>query len=168
MCMCVGGELVEWVVDESACLRLWCDASSVSFFDDGLVWSCWMNAPGVPFYRVVSTFWSVLRAYLLEFLRGEVFNYLIEEPSCLRKRLASSIIILYCCLDSWTENICPGYSRVTAYSFCAVLRRAWSYPSGYSLVWSSTPEWLMLQTSNQRSWHVACIVIYLFPRPNCW
>ena len=82
-----------------------------------------LNAPGVPLYRVASTFWSVLRAYLLEFLQGEVFNYLIEEPSCLRKRLASSIIILYCCLDSWTENNCPGYSRVTVYSFCAVLHR---------------------------------------------
>ena len=74
-----------------------------------------LNAPGVPLYRVASTFWSVLRAYLLEFLRGEVFTHLSEEPSCLRKHLASSIIILYCCLDSWMENNCPGYNREEIY-----------------------------------------------------
>ena len=107
---------------------------------------CWMNAPSVSLYTAARAFWSILHAYLLEFLRGEVFNYLSEEPSCLRKRAASSIIILYCCLDSWTENNYPGYSRVTVYSFCAVLHRA-QIVSFW--IWSSTPEWLMLQTSNQ-------------------
>ena len=149
--MCVGGELVEWVVDESACLRFrW--LSSAWAFDD-LVWwffgsflRWWMNAPGVSSYSKKGALWSVLQAYLLEFLRGEVFTHLSEEPSCLRKRLASSIIIFYCCLDSWTENNCPGYSRVTVYSFCAVLHRA-QIVSFW--IWSSTPEWLMLQTSNQ-------------------
>ena len=101
-----------------------------------------------------------------------------ECPSCLSSEgafEAKSLIMPSCCgLDSWTENNCPGYSRVTVYSLCAVLHRARSYPSGYgySFVWSSTLEWLMLQTSNQGSWHAVCIVtvciVLSLPRLNCW
>ena len=83
-------------------------------------------------------------------LRGEVFSY--------------SFLLLPGQLDGVAcFNNCPGYSMVTVYSFCAVLRRARSYPSGYSLVWSSKPEWLMLQTWNQEfspskimSWWCMC------------
>ena len=137
MCMCVGGELVEWVVDESECLRCLVVRSMLNA-DDGLVIWC-----GAEWMRPASRF--IARR---------------ECPSCLSSEGAfearSSIIPSYCCLDSWTENNCPGYSRVTVYSFCAVLHRARSYPFGYgySFVWSSTPEWLMLQISNQGFWHV--------------
>ena len=58
-----------------------------------------------------------------------------ECPSCLSSEGAfeakSSIIHSYYCLDS---NNCPGYSRVTVYSFYAVLHCARSYLSRYSLV----------------------------------
>ena len=66
MCMCVGGELVEWVVDESACLRLWCDASLArffnAFFDASMLNEC-LSSEGASLI--------VRRS-----LRGEVFNYL--------------------------------------------------------------------------------------------
>ena len=94
---------------------------------------------------------------------ADVFNYLIEEPSCLRKRLASSIIILYCCLNSWTENNCPGYSRVTVYSFCAVLHHAQivSFWIFFGMVFHAR----MIDVANIRSKIMACnmycIVIYI-------
>ena len=131
-CMCVGRELVEWVVDESACLRLRWDAWLFGhWFFDASSDAEWMR-PTSPF---------IARRECPSCLSSEVPSRKSHRLRSLRA--SSSIIILYCCLDSWMENNYPGYSRVTVYSFCAVLRRARSYPSrygyGYSLVWSSTP-----------------------------
>ena len=153
--VCVSGELVEWSGEWSVVSSV--SSGSLRCWMPILWW--WMNAPGISLYSTKGVSFMLIVWSSFEAKSSS------EEPSCLRKHLASSIIILYYCLDSWTENNCPGYIRVTAYSFCIVLHRARSYPSGYSLVWSSTPKWLMLQTSNQRSWHV---IIYLFPRANCW
>ena len=73
MCECRDGGAVEW----SGVFSGWeCD-----------VWCWWssvrcrMNAPDVSLYSAKGAFWIVLHAYLL----------------------VSSIILLYCCLDSWTE-----------------------------------------------------------------
>ena len=152
-CMCewrvggVGGGW-EWVSEASVIVF-----SILRWFCDAIFW-CFTNAPGVSLYITKG---GVLHAYHLK------ERALSSEGAF---EAMSSIIPSYYCLDSWMENNCPGYSRVTAYSFCAVLHRAWSYPSAYrySLVWSSTPEWLMLQTANQGWWHV----VLPLPRPNCW
>ena len=117
-------------------LHEWRDGGVVVSDAGGLQFDAFVNAPSVSRYsaKEVSFMLIVWRS-----LRGEVFNY--------------SFLLLPGQLDGAAcFNNCPGYSRVTVYSFCVVLRRARSYPSGYSLVWSSTPEWLMLQTSNQGFW----------------
>ena len=63
-----------------------------------------MNAPDVSLYSAKGAFWIVLRAYLL----------------------VSSIILLYCCLDSWTALLSSIIVLATVeslyipvYSFCA-------------------------------------------------
>ena len=59
-------------------------------------------------YRVGRAFWSVLRAYLLECLRGEVFNYFLL---LLPRQLDGTAVF----------NNCSGYNTVVVYSFWTVL-----------------------------------------------